>query len=222
MSKRLAFLHVLPALATTFNELAVEVLPEDVALFHIVDEVLLHSILVQGGLSPAIVRRVIDHVTACEEAGMDAVQFTSTTISDCARVATSMVGIPVLTIDQPMVDQAVRLGSRIGVVVTAHTTIEPTTNLVYARAEAAGESVEVDLVFCEGAYDALFAGEVETHDRIVLEAVRKLMARNEVVILAQASMARLAEAIPSEERTVPILSSPRPAMQRARRALENA
>ena len=34
------------------------------------------------------------------------------------------------------------------------------------------------------------------------------MTRNDVVILAQASMARVANAIPAEEQKVPILSSP--------------
>ena len=39
------------------------------------------------------------------------------------------------------------------------------------------------------------------------------MARNDVIILAQASMARVADTIPPEEQKVPILSSPRLAIE---------
>ena len=52
-----------------------------------------------------------------------------------------------------------------------------------------------------------------THQPIVSHALRELMARNDVVVLAQASMARVANAIPTDEHKVPILSSPRLAVE---------
>lgn len=219
MPKKLAFIHTVPALSATFNELAKEILPEDVEVFHIGDEMLLKVVLSQGGLSPFIYRRVAEHVVAAEGAGADVVQLTCSSISPTVEAASMMVGIPVLKIDEPMVDKAIALGERIGVAATAPTTLKPTTDLVYERAEAAGKQVKVDPVLCEGAYEALFAGDLETHDRIVGETLRALMARNDVVLLAQASMARVADTIPAEEQTVPILSSPRMAVERAREVL---
>ena len=53
----------------------------------------------------------------------------------------------------------------------------------------------------------------------VRETLKSLMARTDVVMLAQASMARVAETIPAEEKTVPILSSPRMAVEHARKVL---
>jgi hypothetical protein len=85
-----------------------------------------------------------------------------------------------------------------------------------------GRDAVVDAVLCEGAYDALFAGDVEAHDRIVRETLEDLMARTEVVVLAQASMARVATSIPDEERAAPVLSSPRLAVERARDVLLDA
>ena len=219
MTKRLVLVHTVASLVEPFARLAAEILPGDVEAVHVADELLLRIVFDQGGLSPTVYRRVAAHVVAAQEAGADAVQLTCSSISPCADAASLMVAIPVLKIDEPMVDQAISLGSRIGVAATVPTTLKPTLELVYARAGALGREVTVDPLLCEGAFDALSAGDAETHDRIVRAALEGLMARNDVVVLAQASMARVADTIPASERIVPVLSSPRLAMERARDVL---
>lgn len=216
MTRKLVLLHTVATLVEPFNELAAEMLPADVDVVHVADELLLKVVLAQGGLSPFIYQRVSDHVLAAVHAGADVVMFTCSSISPCADAARLMVGIPVLKIDEPMVDRAIATGARIGVAATAPTTLGPTQELVNARADLLGKHVTVDAVLCEGAFDALFAGDLETHDRIVRATLRALMVRNDVVVLAQASMARVAESIPAQEQVVPILSSPRLAMAHAR------
>ncbi|NQU97322.1 MAG: Asp/Glu/hydantoin racemase, partial [Chloroflexi bacterium] len=81
------------------------------------------------------------------------------------------------------------------------------------------KAVEVETVLCEGAFAALGRGDTAIHDRIVLENLRGLMDRSDVVVLAQASMARVADRIPAEERKVPVLSSPRMGVQRLKDVL---
>ena len=54
------------------------------------------------------------------------------------------------------------------------------------------------------------------------EHLRDLMTRNDVIILAQASMARVAQAIPAEEQRVPIISSPRLAIEHVKTVLSEA
>jgi Asp/Glu/hydantoin racemase len=214
--KKLAFIHTVPSLVSLFTDLSKELLPNEVEIFHVADEILLKMVLAQGGLSPFIYRRVAENVVAAEQAGAHLVQLTCSSISPCADAAQLMVSIPVLKIDEPMVDLAINAGNRIGVAATAPTTLKPTTDLVYDRARHLGKQVKVDSVLCEGAYSALFSGDTQTHDRIVRQFLMELMSHNDVVILAQASMARVAEAIPAADQVVPILSSPRAAMERAR------
>ena len=76
-------------------------------------------------------------------------------------------------------------------------------------------------MLCEGAFAALSSGDMATHDRLVTQTLRQLMDRNDVIILAQASMARVANTIPSEEQKVPILSSPRLAIEALAMVLAN-
>lgn len=216
MGKKIAFLHTVPTLVTPFNELSKELLTADVEIFHVADDMLLKLVLAQGGLSPFIYQRVAEHIVAFERAGIQVVQVTCSSISPCAEAARSQVGIPVLKIDEPMVDKALSLGTRIGIAATAPTTLKPTTDLVHERAKFYGKVVQVDSVLCEGAYKALFSGDTETHDTIVRRYLSDLLARCDVVILAQASMARVAATIPETEQTKPILSSPRMAVERLR------
>jgi Asp/Glu/hydantoin racemase len=217
-TQKLAYIHTVASLVGLFNDLSKELLP-GVEVFHIADEMLLKVVLAQGGLSPFIYQRVADHVVAAERAGASAVQCTCSSISPCVDAARPLAGIPVLKIDEPMVDRAIRTGRRIGVAATAPTTLKPTTELVFARAAALNTTVEVEPVLCPGAYAALFSGDTQKHDQIVIQTLRELMTHHDVIILAQASMARVAALIPAEEQTVPILASPRLAIERAQQVL---
>ena len=57
----------------------------------------------------------------------------------------------------------------------------------------------------EGAFEAISAGDAATHDRLVGEAIIELAAGNDVVVLAQGSMAGAASAVSVD---VPVLTSP--------------
>ncbi len=174
MTRKLIFIHTLPSLVEPFNELVKEIFPKDVESIHIADEIILKAVLAQGGLSPFIHQRVAEHVIAAQQAGADVVQFTCSSISPCVDSSSPMVEIPVLKIDEPMVDKAISLGARIGVAATAPTTLKPTTDLVYTRSNAVDKRVEVDSALCEGAYEALFSGDKETHDQIVRQTLQQL------------------------------------------------
>jgi len=220
MTTKVAYIHTVPSLVGLFNDLSKEIFPSGVEVFHIADELLLKVVLAQGGLSPFIFRRVADHVVAAVEGGASMVQVTCSSISPCVEAARPFVSAPVLKIDDPMVDMALSIGTRIGIAATVPTTLKPTTDLVIAQAQAMEKAISVDSILCEGAFQALISGDTETHDRIVRQSLQALIARNDVVILAQASMARVAATIPEGEQTAPVLSSPRLAVERARRVLE--
>jgi Asp/Glu/hydantoin racemase len=213
MSQRVVCLHTVLSVAAQFGELTREILPDSVQVWHTVDEILAKVAVAQGELSPFIYRRVAEHVRAAEEAGADVVQFTCSSISPCAEVAQALVKIPVLKVDDPMVDRALGMGQRVGVAATAATALAPVAALVRDRARALNQSVTVDAVLCEGAYAGLISGDLAAHDHIVAAILEEMIRRNDVILLAQASMARVAEGIRPMP-AVPILTSPRLAVER--------
>jgi aspartate/glutamate racemase len=215
MSPKLAIIHTIARLVPLYEELCQELMPT-VARFHIADESLLEMLLAAHALTPAIYQRFADDAVSAERAGADVILLTCSSISPCVDPARSMVAVPLLKIDEPMADRAVALGTRIGVVATADTTLKPTSDLVRASARAAHKDVVVETVLCEGAHKLMLAGDMARHDEIVLRYLRQAMERYDVIVLAQGSMARVAELIPAGERKAPILSSPRLGMERTR------
>jgi Asp/Glu/hydantoin racemase len=200
------FVHTVLTLAPTFNALADELVPE-AERFHIADESLLGVTRRTGSLTPATRRRVLGYVESAAEAGADLVVVTCSSIGPAVDASRDFVPVPVLRIDEPMADEAVRIGSRVGVLATLSTTLEPTAELVERR----GNGVEVVSHLCDGAFDALQAGDLERHDELIRHGLRGLEPQVDVVVLAQASMARVVDAL---QTTVPVLSSPRLGMQR--------
>ena len=69
---------------------------------------------------------------------------------------------------------------------------------------------------CEGAFDALMSGDSAKHDAMVATALKELALQVDVIVLAQASMARVVGRLQSNDGS-PILSSPELAMVRAQR-----
>ncbi|MFB0546569.1 MAG: aspartate/glutamate racemase family protein [Anaerolineae bacterium] len=218
MAKLLVLIHTVPPLLNVFDRLGAELLP-GVKPMHILDEPLLERIRQRGHLAPEDSEHVRAHAAVAEQIGADAVLVTCSTISPCVDDVRSAIGIPVMKIDDAMIEQAVATGTRIGVIATNETTLEPTQQLLQAQAEKLGKEIQVDLLLVEKALSALMDGDGATHDRLVKEAVLTMMGRVDVVVLAQASMARVLDVIPEAERKVPILSSPHLALERVRRLL---
>lgn len=219
MNQRLVLIHTVPPLLEVFNRLSAELLP-GVQTMHILDEPLLERVRRRGGLAAEDTARLATHVAEATEVGADAVLVTCSTVSPCVDDLRGAASIPVIKIDEAMIAEAVRLGSRIGVVATNRTTLEPTRALVEAEAQRAGKGITTELVLVEGALPALLAGDGETHDRLVKKAVLGLAQRSDVVLLAQASMARVMAIIPAAERPVPILSSPHLALAQVKALLD--
>ena len=122
MKKRLALIHTGHSLAPLFTDLCREIIP-GVDLFNMVDESLIQNTIAAGALTPNTFRRVAGLVQSAEEAGADVVLVTCSSIGPAVEVARSFVDIPVLRVDQPMADEAVRTGERIGVIATLPTTL---------------------------------------------------------------------------------------------------
>jgi Asp/Glu/hydantoin racemase len=72
----------------------------------------------------------------------------------------------------------------------------------------AGKEIELTAKVCEGAFDALMSGDAATHDTIVADALRQLSKEVDVILLAQASMARVVDTLSDADKIVPIVASP--------------
>lgn len=208
---RVCLLHTVTGLPAVFAGL----LPEEVGAVdavNIVDETLLQDTIEQGMLARTR-RRVAAYAGYAEESGAAAVLVTCSSIGEAAEEARASVGIPVYRVDAPMAAEAAAAGGRIGVLATLAATLQPTGDLLRRESDAASEIVES---VCPGAFEALRKGDTEGHDTIVGAEVRRLAAEVDVLVLAQASMARVVANLPAGEVPAKVLTSPRSGVRQLR------
>ena len=213
MRSFLVLIHTVTPLIAVFDRLATELLP-GVAIKHILDEPLLELVRHRGGLAESDTERLQTHIAEAEALGAKAVLVTCSTISPLVDGIRQVTQLPVFKVDEVMLDAAVQLGPRIGVLATNPTTIEPTCHLLRERASAAGNVIDMETQLIPGALDALLGGDGATHDRLLSDAIKQMSGRVDVVVLAQASMARVLESLPTSARSKPVLSSPHLALER--------
>jgi len=215
VEQTLAIIHTSPTLTPLFGALCAEYMP-DVSIFHMVDESLIQNTIREGRLRRVTMRRLLAMIESAQLSGADAVLVTCSSIGAGVVLGQQLFDIPVIRVDEAMAESAVRMGRRIGVMATLRTTLEPTIALLREKAAEAGVEIEIVDSLCDGAFDAVLTGDTATHDRILSDALRLDMKGVDVVILAQASMARVVQALPEGTLSMPVLSSPELAVMQAR------
>jgi Asp/Glu/hydantoin racemase len=205
--KTLALIHTSATLVPVFAQLCHAKLPE-VDTFNIVDDSLVRQIGEKGGITPDIAARVAGYLGSAASGGADHILVTCSSLGPAVDAAAPAIGVPVLRVDEPMADRAVQTGRRIGVIATLRTTLTPTADLVRRRAALADKTIELTSRLCDGAFEALMSGDAAKHDALVAAALRELSTQVDVIVLAQASMARVVGMLDESDRRVPILTSP--------------
>lgn len=207
MSRTVGLVHaVLPALAPMRDTLARR-LP-DVRVINLLDEGLLSEAERLGGLVPQTVDRMAGVIGLLQQAQVDAVLLTCTAYSPAVpEMQRRFPGLPIMAVDQMMVERAVGLGSTIGVLATVKAGLDQQIEMLDEAARRAGKTIEIVPSFHPDAMDALRRGDRDEHDRILLAALPALLERVDVALLAQVSMSPLAAKLPANL-PKPVLSSP--------------
>jgi Asp/Glu/hydantoin racemase len=202
---------------SVINDYLAELAP-DAKVLHFVDSDVLASVVRDGEVSPASTQRMVHLAQTAESAGADVIFSACSSVGPAIDVARRLVSVPIVKIDDAMTASAVETADAIGVLATVPTTLPPTHSLVEEKARAAGRDISVQERLCEGAFSVLMSGDRDRHDAMVLDGARVLATEVDVIVLAQASMARLAPAI-AEAVGKPVLSSPRSGAENAVRVL---
>jgi Asp/Glu/hydantoin racemase len=211
-SPKLALIHTSEALIPVFGKLCEELLPQ-IETTHISDSQLIKETIANAGLVPSVYASLHHHVEEAIAQGADVVMVTCSSMGMAVEASHARSPVPVLRVDLAMADRAISLASRIGVLATLATTLRPTVDLIERRAVQVQKQITVSARLCDGAFAAWQQGDGDLHDRLVLDQLRDLIPNVDVVVLAQASMARVLPRLTDRETAIPILTSPRLAME---------
>ncbi|MDR2301886.1 MAG: aspartate/glutamate racemase family protein [Deltaproteobacteria bacterium] len=204
-TKKVAIIHTFLYSVEDFKTLFKKYLPE-VEMVNIVDDSLLAESLANKKRTEGVTQRMALYAFAAQSLGVDAILNQCSSVSGAVDLIQPMLKIPYVKVDEPMAEEAVKLGTKIAVIATAISTVEPSSQLVETVARRLGKTVSVSRCFCEGAYEALLKeGNQQKHNDIVIGTIKKAAQSHDVIVLAQGSMYKLLPLL--SDVTVPVLSS---------------
>jgi Asp/Glu/hydantoin racemase len=218
MSNILAIIHTTPLTVEPLKKLAGDFLPSyDVINF--VDDSILPQLAKNGGMLEEVEERLIQYARYAEQAGASIVLNACSSVGEIVPKANEHVNVPVVRIDEAMAEEAINHGKRIGVIATLSTTLKPTVKLIKEKADECNKKVEIQAVLADEAYQHLISGDKESHDAILAEALTNLATEADIVLLAQASMARVVTKLPLKQQDM-FLTSPELGMERVKKIIE--
>ena len=180
---------------------------KDAEIISLQDPSILAQVRDAGYVTPAPAARLIGMYMDAIQQGADAVLNVCSSVgevADSVQTAAAYIGVPIVRIDEDMCREAVRLGSRIGVLATLGTTLEPTKGTINRVARSMGRHVTL----VDGLIDGAFGLDQAQFRRLLLEAAGKIIDQVDVIVLAQGSMAYVEKDITAAYGK-PTLSSPR-------------
>ncbi|RRW39905.1 arylsulfatase [Pseudomonas luteola] len=191
-AKRIFLIHATQVSIEPINSVFEQQWPEVLRL-NLWDDSLSIDIAASRELTPILAKRIQALAAHAFEADADAVLFTCSAFTDAMTACQKQFAKPVLKPNEAMVREAVLKGSRIAALTTFEPAVKPIIDDFEAESRLAGRSVEVVPFLCQGAMDALRAGDVARHNELIAQTAQRLEGFD-VVCFAQFSMTSAAKA----------------------------
>ena len=181
-------------------------------LMNLLDDSLSADLARDGALNDAMTERFLALGDYAAATGANGILFTCSAFGSCIEaVARAHAQMPVLKPNEAMIERAVTMGRRIGLL----STFPPTLASMPPEFPA---DVQVVPKLAEGALAALDRGDRATHDRLIVEASRDLR-DCDVIALAQFSIAATAPLV-AEATGRPVVTTPDSAVDKLMTLLE--
>ena len=194
--KRLFMLHTMPFVMNTITAPLEKTFLEDhpdVEIQTMLDTSLLADTMAAGSVTPITAARLLSYVQQAERAGADLFLLTCTSMGQGMAHVREFSSLPTLCITEPLVEEALDQGNRIGIIGTVPTSPAQIIEPLMAAARRRGiapEDLTIVTSVVEEAFKARGAGDTAAHDRLVSQAATAMARDHEIdaIVLAQASM----------------------------------
>jgi len=184
---------------------------------YLLEDSLSADLAAEGRLSDRMIERFVALARYAHGAGADAVLFTCSAFGPAIEAAAAAVPIPVLKPNEAMLEEALTVGNRIGLLATFEPSIPALKGEIEQMARKNSIALEVTARAVPAALSALHAGCAADHDRLIADAAQEI-GECDALILGQFSMASAANAIPARPRRK-VLTSPNSAVTRLKQLL---
>lgn len=163
----------------------------DIKIYNIMDDSLLEDTRKYQGMTPKIASRLYNYAKSAQDSGAEGVIVTCTSVNEATKMIRPFLDIPIINIEEPVAEMAVRSGKKIGILATLPTSPAAIGRVIQEKADEQGKEIEIVNSVVDGAFDVLCAGDREKHDEMVKKALYDLAEKVDVIAFAQISMSLL-------------------------------
>lgn len=182
------------------------------------DSGLIEIVNKEGKVTNSSMDRMKNIIRNSIEDKVDGIYLTCTVFSPYVKSLSESMNIPIVSADRAMITNAFEYNRKTAVLYTFPSTITSTSNLISSVELEKNKIFNHEMIFVEGAFEAIQKGNLIKHDELIMDTIKNIEGRFELVVLAQISMAHVAEKCICK---IPILTSPKCAMNELIELIDN-
>ncbi|UYP07341.1 aspartate/glutamate racemase family protein [Priestia megaterium] len=205
MTYRIGLVHATLNAVKPMNDAFRQYAPETICL-NFLNEGLIQELNETGNVTPEMVRRLGKLIESASLSNVDGVLLTCSSFTPYVDLLAPLFNIPVISVDYAMLDRAVSMGNRIGLIATVAAAGPTSEQILKDIAEEKGKSIVINTEIISEAFAALQKGDEDMHDMLIQQKIKDLSNHCDVVVVAQISMIRALRGL--RTLTTPVLTSP--------------
>ena len=213
MSHRIVLIHAVPMAFDPIKWAFDEFWPE-AEIVNLFDDSLSTDRAKSNGLTTDMAKRITDLGNYAGNIGATGVLFTCSAFGPAIDRVANTLTIPVLKPNEAMFEQALKIGTQIGMLATFKQSIATMTEEFREMSKALPLNYSFDAQHVEGAMELLRQGDESKHNELIAKHAES-MQHHDVLMLAQFSMASAKSAV-SKVAKVPVLAPPEAAVKKLR------
>ena len=219
-NKTLGIIHASHITITAMKPYILQYVPE-ISVMHLCDDTIQRDNIKAGvGVIPKVnYSKFVQYAHNLEEADVDLILLACSTFNYAAELGRPMINTPIMQIDRPMMELAVKTGKKIGLLATLETTVPSSERLLQIAAKEAGKEIVTKTVLCSKAFEEYSKGNIKEHNEMLMNSIGKLSEEVDCIVMAQLSMSALAPYL--KDTKVPVYNSGTTCFSKIREMLEN-
>jgi Asp/Glu/hydantoin racemase len=178
----------------------------NVKLLNFMDEGLIDELNQTNIVTESMVEQLVSLMKRAESRGVDGILLTCSSFSPYVEAVKDTFSVPVLSADIAMLEHAIDLSNRIGVIATIGAAGPTTTKLLEEISGKNNKEIDIETHVLTDAFTALQQGDTNKHNRLIRDKILELSKTSDVIVLAQMSMCRALQGW--DESSKPVLTSP--------------
>lgn len=152
-----------------------------------------------GKITPRALRMFAEKVLNAADEGADGIIVACSVFCSSLDLVRPFLDIPIIPVDDPALEEAVRRGGKIGILATTPASAPSCREKLEKKAQERQSAFTYEYGIVPEALEALKQGNGKEHDRLLAEEARRLKDLGcTTLFLSQVSMARAAAAFPED------------------------